>query len=86
MQIHPAITNKEKYFHEKQQPGSNSKDISLCWFFRHSGLLGSSLTARTALFQFAQIFLSQRNCDDFAVLPHKFLFVPSDRDCWGELT
>lgn len=59
MQIHPAITNEEQYFQKKQQPGSNSEGISPCWFFRHCGLLGSSLTARTALFQFAQIFLSQ---------------------------
>lgn len=59
MQIHPAVTNEEKYFHKKQQPGSNSKEIGLCWFSGHSGLLGSPLTARTALFQFAQVFLYQ---------------------------
>jgi len=59
MQIHSAVTNQEKYFHKKQQPGNKNKGISPCWVSRHLGLSGSSPTVRTAPFQFAQGFLFQ---------------------------
>lgn len=88
MQIHPAVTNKKKYFHKKQHKNlgvtvktlvyAGSVDTVVCW--------APLLLPEQHCLSLLRYFCPRCNCYDSAVLPHKFLSVPSNRDCRGEVT